>query len=119
MKLFFLVFLMLPAAQADQFFTSNAVTSWTLGPGEWGDPLAKEKCNKGDEAILLRFAERAAKLDCKKAGFRRCYVEDSFVTKNGKLTWEESGKKQGNGVAIPYGCLGEALVVGLEEVTCN
>jgi hypothetical protein len=110
----------LPSAHAEgvQKFTRSSLVYFVNGPGDFGDPFMKDRCNEGDQARARQSAEEAARADCEMAqGTRDCLVKFSRITVNGPLGAELLAKYGlsigGNGYGY-WGCEAEALVYGLE-----
>lgn len=110
-----------PAHAGVQKFIKTKLSYRTYGPGSFGDPFMRDRCDEADQAVAKAGAEEEAKADCEAAqGTTECLVKSSRITVNGNLNERPEilakyGIRQRGDAFGYWGCEAEAVVYGLTE----
>lgn len=107
-----------PAHAGVQKFIKEKLSYRMYGPGDFGSPWMKRRCDEADQAVARQSAEEEARHACEAApGVNECLVKSSRITVNGALDARTLAKygMQERGDAYGYwGCEAQAIVYGLD-----
>lgn len=110
-----------PAQAGVQKFIKEKLSYRTYGPGSFGSPFMKRRCDETDQAVARQGAEEEARAECEMApGVTECLVKSSRITVNGSLNDRpDILAKYGMGLRGDgygyWGCEAQAVVYGLTE----